>query len=310
MSCQRLKPLILLDILKNLTDKSHPISLKEITAELLKHGIKAERKSIYKNIKALADYGAEISYTRSPKAGYYIKNKSFKPGEIQVLIDIVKCADFINQQAAQSIIQRLICYLSINQAKLLNTSASGKKRSNNTKLYDNVETITIAMSKKLKARILYENISLNANQNMIKTEEWRVINPHEFYYDGEDYFLKIYDEKNTKFEKIKARRILKAQIFTEDYRANNISAERQNLAEIRCNNALLQEILEVFGDEIILRASGREHFVAKVNFCEKREILPCILKFGDTVEVISPIELRRAMREKIRRMSRVYKIYI
>ena len=57
---QRLRLLYLYKLLAEQTDDEHCITAQEIIAELERLGIKAERRTIYADIKALNDFGADI----------------------------------------------------------------------------------------------------------------------------------------------------------------------------------------------------------------------------------------------------------
>ena len=50
---QKLKLLYILEMLRQKTDENHPISTKDIIAELARYDIEAERKSIYRDIEIL-----------------------------------------------------------------------------------------------------------------------------------------------------------------------------------------------------------------------------------------------------------------
>lgn len=56
----KLKILYLLDILEKESDDEHKLTMKEIEEKLLKKDIKAERKSINRDIKLLQEYGFDI----------------------------------------------------------------------------------------------------------------------------------------------------------------------------------------------------------------------------------------------------------
>ena len=59
-SNQKLKVLYLLNIMKELTDENHGLTIMQILEELQKYGIRAERKSIYGDFEALRDFGLTI----------------------------------------------------------------------------------------------------------------------------------------------------------------------------------------------------------------------------------------------------------
>ncbi len=67
----KLKLLRILDILKE-TDQTHPITAPAICARLGDMGIKAERKSVCRDINTLIEYGYKIVLCHDNKLGYYM----------------------------------------------------------------------------------------------------------------------------------------------------------------------------------------------------------------------------------------------
>ena len=65
MAVKKLKLLYVLDILRELTDEDHRLSVPEIGEELARRGVDAERKSIYRDLDALIEYGFDIKKTAS-----------------------------------------------------------------------------------------------------------------------------------------------------------------------------------------------------------------------------------------------------
>ena len=57
---QKLKLLRLYDILMRQSDEEHPIPVPELIQELERYDIKAERKSIYDDLDALAELGVDV----------------------------------------------------------------------------------------------------------------------------------------------------------------------------------------------------------------------------------------------------------
>ena len=65
----KLKLLYLAEIFERKTDETHYISATQLCDELGKLGIPAERKSIYKDIDVLREYGYDIIHTGSRSGG-------------------------------------------------------------------------------------------------------------------------------------------------------------------------------------------------------------------------------------------------
>ena len=62
---QKLKLLYLLEILRDYSDENTYLSVKELTSLLLKKEIIVERKTLYKDIELLQDYGFNIVVEKS-----------------------------------------------------------------------------------------------------------------------------------------------------------------------------------------------------------------------------------------------------
>lgn len=68
---QKAKILYLEKMLRE-TGEHHAISMQTILANLMEHGIRAERKSIYDDVEVLREFGMDIRYTRERPGGYYL----------------------------------------------------------------------------------------------------------------------------------------------------------------------------------------------------------------------------------------------
>ena len=86
---QKLKLLVLKDYLEQYTDPEHPATAAELIAYLESQGISVERKTLYKDIQLLEDYGCDIIRTAGKTAGYAIGQAEFDPAELKLLADAV-----------------------------------------------------------------------------------------------------------------------------------------------------------------------------------------------------------------------------
>jgi predicted DNA-binding transcriptional regulator YafY len=107
MNNTKLKPLCLYDILKEKTDAQHPMSVPELTQELMVRGVNAERKGVYRDIDALMQYGADI--VKSSR-GYYLRAREFDALELKLLLNAVRMAPFINRKREAELIKKLAAF--------------------------------------------------------------------------------------------------------------------------------------------------------------------------------------------------------
>ena len=61
---QKLKLLVLLRYLTRQSDEQHPVTVAQMIEELERHGITAERKSIYDDLEALRLFGIDVVQQR------------------------------------------------------------------------------------------------------------------------------------------------------------------------------------------------------------------------------------------------------
>ena len=87
---QKVKLLVLYDILCRLTDEEHALNTDEIIAELAKKNIKIARKTLPEDIALLNEYGYEVLSYKKKFHYYYVIDRHFDTAEISMLADVVK----------------------------------------------------------------------------------------------------------------------------------------------------------------------------------------------------------------------------
>ena len=97
---QPAKLLYLMKILLDKTDENHTLTVKELSSGLAAYGIKAERKTLYKDLEHLSVFGLDIVTKRDKSVGYYIANRQFELSELKLLVDAVQSSRFITEKTA------------------------------------------------------------------------------------------------------------------------------------------------------------------------------------------------------------------
>ena len=116
----KLKLLYLAEIFEKKTDENNYISATQICDELAKLDIPAERKSIYKDIDVLREYGYDIIHTGTRNGGgYFLGERKFQLAEIRLLSDAVQAANFISQNKTNELVEKIESFASEKQAKIL-----------------------------------------------------------------------------------------------------------------------------------------------------------------------------------------------
>ena len=98
------KALFVLDILRRETDVEHRLSAPALLKRLEEHGIRAERRSIYRAVDALRAHGERIEKTPT---GYYYAREAPDKNDLYALTAAVQTAGFLSDARKQALFRAL-----------------------------------------------------------------------------------------------------------------------------------------------------------------------------------------------------------
>ena len=117
---QKLKLLLLAQLLLEQSDEEHPLSTGTLIANLERQGVCAERKSIYSDMEYLTLAGLDVQLRRDgPHRGWFIGARSFQLPELKLLVDAVQSSRFLTQRKSGELIRKLERLASTHQAQEL-----------------------------------------------------------------------------------------------------------------------------------------------------------------------------------------------
>ena len=99
-SNQKLKLLYLLRILLEQTDEQSGLTLMQISSELAKYNVSAERKSLYDDIESLRLFGIDVSVKRDRYVRYYIAKREISYAELKYIVDALNAFDALSPSAS------------------------------------------------------------------------------------------------------------------------------------------------------------------------------------------------------------------
>lgn len=134
-----------MQILLERTDEKHIMTANELAAALQEYGYKAERKSIYADIKALQQFGMDIVQQKASNPGYYVASRNFELPELKLLVDAVQFSKFIPAKKSQKLIQKLEGLASKYDAQQLQRDVfiCNRPKTENETIYYNVIKFTV-----------------------------------------------------------------------------------------------------------------------------------------------------------------------
>lgn len=324
----KIKLLFLHDIFSRQTDKDHVYSANELCDLLMDYGINCERKSIYSDIEALKEYGMDIVNVRSPKRGYYLKDRKFDIAEVRLLIDAVQAAKFISSRKTKALIYKIGSLLSEFQEEELREQiyVDSTFKSEKEDLYDIIKILDTAIKKSKQVQVTYSKRKLE--NRYLKTMEGKVflINPYSLLWSNDHYYLVCNNDKYNNLMHLRLDRISeivpldtaskhfsKVSKYTEKFDTADYSNKIFNMftgesgeIELCCNNNIIDDILEKFGDEIPLKVFDESHFTFKADVEMSNGLISWIMQYGADVKVLSPKQLSDALLVKTREILSIY----
>ena len=310
----KLKLLYLADILKQKTDEDHFIAATEICEELARLEIPAERKSIYKDIDILREYGFDIIHSGSKnRGGYFLGAREFELAELRLLSDAVQAANFISQKKTNQLVEKIESFASESQAKVLHSQVyvDNRPKCNNEEIYYTISLLDEAITEGVKVSFTYTRRKITEEFKTAKEDKAFTVSPYALIWSDDHYYLVCNNEKydnlmHLRIDKIKKLQKTKspARHFSEvsDYRNNFDSADyatklfnmysgEPKPIELICNNEILEVILDRFGESVKIQKYDDTHFLLKTNAVVSDGLTKWVLQFGGRIKVKAPNDL-------------------
>ena len=328
----KLKLLVLAEILKNQTDDEHTLTATELCDKLQNEGIPAERKSIYKDIDVLREFGYDIiKSTEKGNAGYFLGERKFQAAEIRLISDAIQAANFISANKTAELVKKFESFLSENHSKILHSQVYVEKRpkTSNERIYYTISELDKAINQNLKVTILYQKRKITEEFKTATEEKTHKVSPYALIWSNDSYYLICNNEKydnlmHVRIDRIKTVTITdeKARHFSEvsnytnkfdaaDYanKSFNMFSGEPKPIQLICNNDLLDVMLDRFGKTVKIQKHDENSFILKTNAAVSDGLVAWILQFGPRVKVKSPNDLIYEIKNRAEETLKLYSQY-
>ena len=330
-SNQKLKLLYILDNLLKNSDENNPIDAEEIILDLQEKGIEAERKSVYKDIAVLQQFGYDILKTRTPKCGFFIASRDFEVAEVRLLCDAIQAAGFISQKKTKQLLEKIYSLVSVAQAKTIENQVyvDNRPKCANENIYYNIDKLDRAIQNSRQVKIIYRKRKISERNTAEFEEKTHYISPYALIWSNDHYYL-VGNNRNysnimiTRIDRIKDVEILentpainfsdvspyREKFDSADYvnkHFNMFSGDPQEV-ELVCHNSLIDDILDKFGDNVNIIKHSEEKFKININAAVSSGLVSWIMQYGNKIQVKSPESLKKMILDRAEEIRKVYQI--
>ena len=309
--------LYILNVLKEYSDEDHMLSIDDIKEYINDiYEVEIDPRTIRRNINLLKEkFDYDIVTWQENRKGYYlIKNPDidFEPGEIRAIIDTFSYSTFIPKQMSREIIYKCKNMQNVYENEKLKDYKiyTTNYKIENKEIVKNIEDISSAIYNKKKIRFNYYKYELNPTLKSVNTGV-RIISPYAIIYQLQEMYVVSLKDGKTSLYTYRLDRMKNIELLDEkvNEKITNEDVEKfvkstvsmfgntSHEIEVICDNKLLDNIVDLFGETAIIKKYDNNRFKLIINK-DLEGFKRYVLTNLDMIEVINPIELKKEI-EKI-----------
>lgn len=319
----KIKLLVLWDILCKNTDENHAMNSDEIREELAKRGISVMRKVVATDIAALNKYGYEVLSYKKKYYYYYVVSCPLETAEVVMLADVINAAKITSAQKKE-LIERLSGTLCSHQAQSISKHiiALDKGRKGSSSFIYNVDAIERAINGDKQISFLYYDYNEKHKKAYRKDGARYYVNPVIMVWNKDNYYLLCFSNghsdivtyrldkmENVKVEETDREPHQEYELFnTEEYRKQVFSmfgGELQNV-RLQFKKNILSDMFDKFGDDIRIRKADEDTFSVDVNVQVSKTFFAWIVGSQGKVKIKSPRKVVDEFNEFVGKIKEEY----
>ena len=304
--------LVLLQYLYKETDEKHPVSAQNILKHWESRGIKASRKSVYKDITLLADFGIDIICVKSTQNLYFIGSRLFELPELKLLVNAVESSRFITPKKSRLLIQKLGRLSSSAQAAQLKCPIymDGMPKPKNEAIYYIVDLLQTAIQENKQISFQYYEY-LPTKETVLKHRGYRYqFSPYALIWNRDFYYVVGWSEKHNKIAQFRVDRMTGVELLdlparqTQEFdptvygqKVFGMYPDDLQMVTLLCANHLMRSVIDQFGEEVQTKTADDGHFLATVEVAPSPPFFGWVFTFAGEIRIVSPENVLEEMRE-------------
>ncbi len=315
---QKQRILFILKILQDISNEENPISMPNLVQSCLNAGIEAERRSVYRDICTLVDFGYDIIFTKTPIQGYYLASSTFEIAELKLLVDAIQSAQFLTKKKSKELIEKISSLTNIYQGDELAGQLLTYNKQDNEQIYYNIDAIQNAISHQKSITFKYFDMMINNQKKYRKQEKKYALVPYALVWNKERYYCIGYDVKHQNFSHYRLDKMdniesiffdgEKIELDLNDYlvKIMGMYTGTQENVTLRFDNSLASQVFDQFGKNMIITHKDDDTFTINLNIELAPPFINWIMQYTNRVKILSPQSLIDTIKEKATEILQLY----
>lgn len=305
---------ILLLLKQNTGDNRH-LTTAEIVRHFTDMGVPTDRGTVKNDIDTMIACGIDIVANKGTQMKYSYVDHPFDLAELKLLIDAVEASRFITAGKSAGLVQKLTSMTDKTSAEELTRQlyTVGRVKSENKSIFYVIDAIFRAVNQKQK--ISFQYFEYNARKERIPRRggEPYLLSPYAMLYNEDRYYVLGFSETHGKIVTFRVDRMGVPKLLPEpirpdpegfdpvDYTVNIFSMYDGEMQTVRllCENRLMNNVIDQFGDEFSAEIADDGHFTAEVEVSVSQTFYAWVFQFAGAVRIIGPENVLHGYREML-----------
>ena len=313
------------------TDENHALTTEDILAVCRERGYKSQRATVWDDMAVLYAAGLEVmreqvASNRTSMNAYYVGERLFEMAELRMLVDAVSSSRFITAEKSDLLISKLARLTNEQNRASLTWKIYNAQRAKTTNpnVFVNMEEIRAAIDAHRKISFHYWDYTPAKERVLRHDGELYIASPYALIWDDDRYYAAAWSDKREKIVKYRVDRMCDVKVLDEAavrdesfnpaaYARSVIKMYDGDLPEttvtLLCENELMQNVLDRFGEETGTELAGDKSFRATVNVVPSSTFFGWVFQYQGGILIESPEEVKTEyelmLKEIIKRQEKV-----
>ena len=297
------------------TDEEHPATTADIIQYLASIGISTTRKTVAEDAAELQNSGFDVICNRSRQNEFFIGSRHMELAELKMLVDAVQAAKFISPKKSKELIGKVTELASPYQSDTLKRSlfVDDKVKTSNESVYYAVDTLHEAIQKQKTVAFRYIEYTPQKKRAYKHGGQVYLLSPYDMVWNSDAYYVFGFSESHGKVVKFRVDRMHRPALSEQPYRPKpqgcNISEYCRQVfsmydgsactVELKCENSLMDDIVDRFGEQVRTKRYDAGHFVAEAEVSVSPTFYAWVFTYSGQIEILSPEPARREYAQRL-----------
>ncbi len=311
------------DYLCRNTDEKHSVTLNDIRDYLARNANldNVSPLTIRRDIDRLCAAGNDVRRTNGPHntAMYALIDKGFTFNEIRFMVDSISINKFLSAEQKKKLIHKFEGMCTDAEIRnLLSRVSLNSSAAPSLDLLENLDKIHYIISEHRKINFKYGKFDTKKQMNYYSKS--REMIPVRVVYFDEHFYLRCFNEENEQFRTYRIDRMKDIEVGKKSRKkvpddkkydgfvADMFVPESFRYVTMRVKRFLLDEMLEQLGEygSFSDDPENADSVLVKAKVGINDRFYLWVLKYGDSVEITEPEEIRRNFSKKLEKISDLY----